>query len=250
MNSPSIDDNGRRRLLEKIVGSGPSETHWRELLDVLASWPDNSAKAQSFDWLHRQLESWPDEIKTVNSAWTHIYADDGKLSQVAALIRSVTIAHREQYGNKELLAIVQTPGIRDIQTLVISKSDIYLQGIRELIHSPYLSNLKTLILEGLVFSDEKLETLFSATNLPSLVKLRLKDMGLNTGLVQRLLSSPLIGPVKDLELPYNQLDDQTALILAVSTKVKQLRTLDLTGNFIGEKGRLALTNSIPNILKI
>lgn len=238
----SIDDAGRRQLLERIVLTAPGEGAWRALLELLASWPDNMAKEQAYDWLDGQLENWPDNIRAVNSSWTFIYSEEGKMSSIAKIVRSVTISHREQYGNSELKSILNTPEIRDIRTLVIHKSEIYLQGITALAHSPYLANLTTLALESLILSDEKFDILFAATNLSRLTRLRLKDVGLNTPRTERLLHSPLIRPVRDLELPFNDLDDQTAEILAASPKLQQLTTLHLQGNFIRAKGELTLKN--------
>jgi len=239
----NMDSKSRRQLLEKIVRAGPSERTWRALLELLASWPEDEAKEQAYDWLRPQLASWGDKIRNVNSAWTFLYGDDDRLTSIAKIVRSVTISHREQFGNKELKSIVNTSDIRDITTLIIQKSDIYIEGARALACSPYLTHLTTLALEGVTLSDEKFDILFSAANLNNLSTLRLKDVGLDTDRVHRLLRSPLIRSVHHLELPHNNLNDETALLLAASLKLKDLRTLDLRGNSIREQTALALMNS-------
>jgi hypothetical protein len=245
-----IDDAGRQRLVEAIVRAGPSERAWRALLELLASWPDDAAKEEVFTGLAQSLQNWPDEVLAVNSSWTFLYGEDGRMSSLARIVRSIAITHREQYGNRELKAILATPGIGDLRTLVIHKSEIYIQGIVALVLSPYLSRLTTLALESLVLNEDKFDTLFGATNLGRLAKLRLKDVGLNTLRTQRLLDSALIRPVRQLELPYNELDDATAGILAASPKLQELTSLHLQGNLIHAAGRQVLMEKKSADLRI
>jgi hypothetical protein len=239
----NMNDSDRHALLEKIIKTGPSENAWRAILELLASWPENNAKAGIYDWLNRELEGWSDAIRHINSSWTFLY-ENNKLLPIAKIARSVTIARREQYGNKELKIIVSSPEIINIRTLTINWSEIYIQGFQALAASPYLENLTALSLEKLVLSDEKFEALFGATNLRALTFLRLKDIGLNTMRTERLVNSSLFENIKNLDLSYNNLDEETAFILASSPKIKNIVSLNLQSNFIRDKGALALANAI------
>lgn len=218
-----LDSEGRFRLLEKIVHSGPSEANWRAMLELLASWPEDEKKSQAYEWLHTKLESWDDRIRQINSAWTFLY-NDGQLSSIARVARSVLMSRREQHGNTELKSIVSSPEIRNIKSLTIHKSDIYIGGLRALVDSPYLTNLTTLALEGLTLSDEKFQVLYDARHFNSLTRLRLKDVNLRLDRLQQLLHSSLIATVTDLEIPYNDLDKAAALALVKSVR-PQLRVV-------------------------
>jgi Leucine Rich repeat len=239
----NLDDAGKYKLLKRIIHSGPSENAWRAILELLASWPDNAVKKDGYDLLKRELESWSNDIRSINSSWTILY-ENHKLSSIAKIVRSVIISRREQYGNRELISIINTPEISEVKTLVVNRSEIYIEGFKAIAASPYLENLTTLALEGLTLSDEKFEILFGATNLTSLKFLRLKDVGLNASRTRILINSLLIGNIKRLELSFNNLDDEAALVLADSFKIKDLEVLDLQTNFIRDKGALALVKAI------
>jgi hypothetical protein len=237
-----MDDPGRMALSERVARSGPSENAWRALLELFASWPENDAKIKAYELVNRKIGNWDDRLRVLNSSWTILY-DDGALTSLARIARTINISRREQYGNKELSAIVRSPAVSDIGTLVINRSEIFPGGFTALAASPYLGNLRTLALEGLTLSDEKFAILFGAANLGSLQYLRLKDLGLNTEIARRLVHSSLMEHVSELEISFNNLDEEAAGVLAASPKIRELRSLNVQNNFIRDKGALALAKA-------
>jgi hypothetical protein len=221
------------------VASGASPSHWRALLELLASWPEGSAKEASIARLDVAMNSWSDELRSLNSSWTYIYSGNA-LAPLAQLARVITIAQREDRGNLELKRIAGSPYAANIKKLVMQKSSIAPSGIAAL-GAGHLNKLVELSMEGLSVGGDGFDALFSIS-LPSLKWLRLKDtgLGINKSRSEGLMKSRLIAPVLHLDVSRNALGDEDVQALAALDKIKDLETLSVTGNYVRDAGAKAL----------
>jgi hypothetical protein len=231
----AMTDQGRMQLLQEILQAGAEENNWRAIVELLATWPETPAKEIALEYGNQQMGSWPDHLRVVNAAWRHLYRGS-QLSPVAKIVRTIEILQREQDGNTELQIITRSPFIKELRRLIIRKSSVYPDGMRSLVTTPWLASLSFLALELLTLTDEEFDIFCSASMFHSLTWLRLRNIGLNTKLVTRLIQSPVLKKVSRLELPGNHLDDNSMSILVTSDKCVNLRSLNLSGNFIRDEG--------------
>src|SRR5689334_14203479 len=126
-----LTNDERFQLLQRIISSGQSESSWRAILELFASWPDSVEKSHALEHADEQLSTWDDSLGTVNSAWIYLY-ENSHLSSVAVIVRLINISRREQYGNKELKAITTSPFVASLKGLTIYKSEIHSDGINAL----------------------------------------------------------------------------------------------------------------------
>jgi hypothetical protein len=238
----AMSDQGRMQLLQEILQAGAEESNWKAIVELLASWPETPAKEIAYEYGNQQMESWPDHLRVVNAAWRHLY-HGSQLSPLAKVVRTIEILQREQHGNNELQIITRSPHIKELRRLVIRKSSVYSEGMRSLVTTPYLVSLSFLALELLTLTDEEFDIFCTASMFHSLTWLRLRNIGLNTKLVTRLIQSPVLKKVNRLELPGNHLDDNSMAILVASDKCTNLRLLNLSGNFIRDEGARILAEA-------
>jgi Ran GTPase-activating protein (RanGAP) involved in mRNA processing and transport len=206
----AMTDQGRMQLLQEILQAGAEENNWRAIVELLATWPETPAKEIALEYGNQQMGSWPDHLRVVNAAWRHLYRGS-QLSPVAKIVK-------------------------ELRRLIIRKSSVYPDGMRSLVTTPWLASLSFLALELLTLTDEEFDIFCSASMFHSLTWLRLRNIGLNTKLVTRLIQSPVLKKVSRLELPGNHLDDNSMSILVTSDKCVNLRSLNLSGNFIRDEG--------------
>lgn len=244
----AMSDQGRMQLLQEILQAGADENNWKAIIELFASWPGTPAKEIAFEYGNQQMESWPDHLRVVNAAWRHLY-HGSQLSAVAKIVRTIEILQREQHGNAEMQIITRSPFIKDLRRLVVRKSSLYADGMRSLVTTPYLASLSFLALELLTLTDEEFDIFCTASMFHSLTWLRLRNIGLNTKLVTRLIQSPVLKKVNRLELPGNHLDDNSMAMLVASEKCVNLKSLNLSGNFIRDEGAriLAETKNLYNL---
>jgi hypothetical protein len=237
-----MNEKDRLSLLEILVSSGPSEKSWRGLLELFASWPISEQKIYALEKTNQQLSSWDDELRNINSAWIYLYDNSG-LSPIVTIARSVMINRREEHGNKELIAIVNSTYSGNISNLTIVKSGIYVEGIRALASTSHLKNLRRLTMDGITLGDDAFSLLFGASNLIVLNALQLMDMRISSSRLIDLLNSNLIRSVNRLDLSFDNLDDNVVKELIGSTMWGHLESLNLKGNYLRTDGALLLLNA-------
>lgn len=235
-----MNDTERMQLLSEILNSGQSELSWKAICELIFVWPENKEKDLAIDFANKHLSSWNDESRHVYSS--SIFSK-GQIYSLAKIVRSVIIYKREENGNRELIAICESPFIKDLKYLVVNKSDIYIEGIRSLTTTRFLNNLISVSFESSTLTEDELTFLFSASNLTALSALRFKNAGLTAPRINLLLNSSLIRSVTSLNLSYNNLNDESALIIANCNHLGNLKILDLSNNFIRDTGAKALANS-------
>jgi hypothetical protein len=234
-----MGDTERAALADRVAASGASPSHWRALLELLASWPESSVKNETTARLNNSLNSWSDELRSLNSSWTYIYSDNA-LASLVQLARVITIAQREDRGNLELKRIASSPYASNIKKLVMQKSSIAPGGIAAL-GAGHLDKLTELSMEGLPVGGDGYDALFGVS-LPSLKWLRLKEtgLGINKSRSEGLMRSRLMLPVMHLDISRNALGDEDVQALAASDKIKDLETLSVAGNYVRDAGAKAL----------
>lgn len=237
-----ISDTGRSALADKVVASGASPAHWRALLELLASWPESSAKNETIARLNDSLRSWSDNLRALNSSWTYIYSGN-ELASLAQLARVVTIAQREDRGNLELKRIAGSSHAAHLKKLVLQKSSIAPSGIQAL-GAGHLDKLEELSIESMAVGADGYEALL-ALSLPALKWLRLKDagLGINPSRSENLMKAQLLKPVLHLDISRNALGDEDLEALCSSSKIKDLETLSVANNYIREAGAKKLLHA-------
>lgn len=239
MNDLQLTDQQRMQLLQQTVQGGASEAKWDAVVELFVSWPDSPAKEIAFEYCNELMQSWPDSIRVLNAAWRPLYSGN-QLSSAAKIARSIDIIQREEKGNTELEIITRSRYISELKRLVIRKSSLYANGMQSLITSPYLGSLIFLSFESLTLTDEEFDIFCSASQFHSLTWLRLKNIGLNTKRITRLVQAPLLKKISRLELTGNTLDDNSMAILAAADKWTNLRELDVSNNYVTSQGAAAL----------
>ncbi len=234
----SITNEGRVRLLEKILRQAPSENNWQAVAELFASWPDSNEKMQALDYANRLLHSWDDSLRHLSSSWRYLYKHNG-LATLAKITRRISIYQRQANGNEELKRIAGSPLAENILWLEITKSEIYTDALRILLGSGYMNNLQVLSFSDITLSGDDIHLLFNAA-WPSLVMLRMKECGLKNAAIALLLKAPFIQHVRELDIAHNLLDNETVALLAMADTISHIRVLRLKGNFINDKGAAML----------
>src|SRR5262245_9360580 len=131
----------------------------------------------------------------------------------------------DQLGETEIIALAATPGLSRVTKLVLTANRVGDGGVRALVSSPYLANLKALCLDGIHSGG-------------SVCSNEITDAG-----AQALAGCAHLANLEQLDLAFNRIGDAGARALAASPFLHRLRALDLRDNQITLAGASALLNS-------
>jgi len=238
----NMAERDKLTLLQKIVTLPGSEEAWKAILELLASWPHSPAKQYALDWTDSALETWNDELRSVNSSLSYIY-DIGGLADFTRIFRSLHIDGRETYGNEELTIIAKSPQLSKLRRLSIYQSEIYREGLQALAAAPWLAGLTHLLLASLTLDREKLAILFDSTKFNSLSVLTLRNMGIQHAELLLLSKAVFLEQLTSLDLSYNMLTGEDIVELEASGRLKKLRYLNISHNYI-------TTEEVPQLRKL
>ena len=179
---------------------------------------------------------------------------------------------RTHFTSDELEALVQSPLLRAVHTLLLEGCGLGDEGVQVLASSPHLNGLERLDLSSNGIEEDGVRALLGApAQLPNLRSLtlaenplalkgaealaqceglsRLESLNLNHCTLYRyegmraLASSPHVRNLRKLELVGNDINDKGARALAKSPHLGNLRFLDIRTTEIGAKGLEALETS-------
>jgi hypothetical protein len=115
-------------------------------------------------------------------------------------------------GDSDVAMLLESPLFDRLTCLNISSNAVTDDGVRLLARSPRAANLRALVLGGFfVVNPERNES----------------RLLLTTDSVRALADSPFLSGLRRLELPVVIMDDETAILLARSRRLKGLREVDL-----------------------
>jgi hypothetical protein len=237
-----MNDEARHKQLLELLKQGQSETTWRAIYDLFASWPEGEEKAKSLIVADQALSVWDDRLRHVFSAWGHLFVDE-KLASVARLARSIEIYRREQYGSSNLWGIVNSEHAQNLKYLIVISSDLSRAAVKALSDSPYLTNLQHLEINRTFLFGESLEQLFQARGLPSLRTLKLVEVGLKPEPLKSLGQATHFSNLREIDFSVNLLKSEGLSILSQSSWLTSIEKLELRGNHIEDDGIIAFTKS-------
>lgn len=182
------------------------------------------------------------------------------------------------FPDDEMVRLANSPRIHNLRHLDINGTMLSPRAFYALAQSTHLTQLESLILGGTQPDTEGIEALISPENYEKFSHLRVLDLcnvALQPEDIAKLLHSPIMKNIQNLDLSYNhvghlgasalahsphlhalkhldlfdtQLDDQALFILLESPNLAQLESIDLGGNLFKERGINALKNAESEVI--
>jgi hypothetical protein len=261
-----LTEGERAALAAEIAGGPPSREAWQALYELFALWPDDPARWDALDAAARQIATWEDRLRTVDSSSAPLF-DAGRLTPLARLAAGIEIYRREDRGGGELTAVASSDFVRELRRLTIDRSDVVGRPWSTLAESRVLDNLRHLHVIGASVGFDGVPQLLRSRALPALECLKLIELGMtvasldgvrrtipfphlrqldlsrnvlrNEGAVL-LANAPWLGGIERLSVQRNYIDAAGAHALVASPHVRSLEQLDLSGNDVADADRAAL----------
>ncbi|MBS0261841.1 MAG: TIGR02996 domain-containing protein [Planctomycetes bacterium] len=152
-------------------------------------------------------------------------------------------------GNAFLTLLTQRPWLSHLQRLDLSLCEpLTADGIRQLVESPYLGDLTAI---DFGYSKPGLNGVQLLVNCPRFAKLQrleLNDCALSADAVRLLLDADFADSLEKLNLRYNPIGDEGAMLLVRSQRLRKLRSLYLIGDDFQETTRQALEQRFGDAL--
>ncbi len=189
-----------------------------------------------------------------------------------ANVNRLTISNTLQSGTG-LIAIAQSPFVRNIQQLDLDQSRLHRIAVKAILESPYLSKMTELHLANVIIEDDNefqkyweelvtnkgsnrlkafsvgmayrdyLSIFFQTRNFLNLEVLVMEYSNLENDVLQCFLDSSSFPSLKEIYFFGNSLDDEGAVAIAKSPRMKKIEFINLEANLITEVGRRALLES-------
>jgi uncharacterized protein (TIGR02996 family) len=147
-------------------------------------------------------------------------------------------------GEEAIRRLAEVPALAQIRDLDVGGTDLTLPGLRALLASPYLKNLRLLRLSfNDDLGDEGAELVANSPHLAGLLSLKMSFCSVGDAGMKALATSPFVTNLRVLKLWDCRVADEGASALARSPNFRRLIGLRLTGNAIGDAGAVALADS-------
>lgn len=163
------------------------------------------------------------------------FFDDGiQLIATAPLLEnlvSLSLASNK-ISDKGLSYLAESTTLKSLTALYLQKNQVGVKGLHSLTSSQSLSGLKLLYLKGNHFGVEGAKVLAENSQWSSLRKLYLQGCRLEDRGLSYICNSPLLEPVEELNIGFNQLTDSSVDTL-IESKI-ELSILDIAVNHINE----------------
>lgn len=149
-------------------------------------------------------------------------------------------------------AIARSPHLTQLEALHLESTSILDLGAQELSDSPNISGLKQLTLDRNVVSSAALARLISSNHIDALRSLTLCASDMEFKDFRLLIESPKLGHLEELHIINRQVQyrsaaslraSQVAIAVSRSSQMSKLRSLNLSGGAVGEKGLKALAET-------
>lgn len=147
-----------------------------------------------------------------------------------------------------LTTLARWPGLFTVRSLTLSGNDIKRKGLRALLQSPHVTNLKELVIRANGLNDQAMKEFKDAN---SELRLDLLDLGENfVGDVgpSDLALAPCLDELKELRLDRCEIRAAGALWLTRARFVETLRLLNANHNNFGPEGLYTLLECKPPLL--
>jgi hypothetical protein len=147
-------------------------------------------------------------------------------------------------GEEAVRGLAELPALAQIRDLDVGGNHLTVPGLRALLASPYLKNLRLLRLSfNDDLGDEGAELVANSPNLAGLLSLKMSFCSVADAGMKALASSPFLTNLRVLKLWDCRVADEGARALAGSPNFRRLVGLRLTDNGVGDVGAVALAES-------
>src|SRR5689334_7010232 len=137
----------REQRLHELVGGAPSRERFRDVLALLAAWPEAEARAAAIAAADAALARWPADTRGETPASRLLDDPGGGVARGAALVRALGAQRLGQHGHR-FTRLRASPVMSQLAILDVTDSTIDLAALAGSPHVQHLGRLR-LVRQGI-----------------------------------------------------------------------------------------------------